>query len=300
MESKNSYQNSREINHLKNQRKRYNFKEVADMLDDDKKEQGNFSGEKKNFEIHPREDNPKPVLEEFFMISSKSFLRRDLFPPVRIDRKTVWEIKTDTYNYRVNDAWAKKETKVKGVNNLFFYFRLSGLNMYYTNTNSDYNVLGVISVKSMDRITEPKMDAHGEYITTCFELTDVDRIHYKICGLKEKTVKHWYCQIKAFLGESNDEICKSLEEGNAIIHEVHITKPIVMVPLASPHCNEKWNYQKFGEDWECDCKEGHAQSPIDLPKYEDSIQTDVKPLFRYKKVKAPDQDATIDGKNLII
>merc|ERR1719362_1337666 len=79
-----------------------------------------------------------------------------------------------------------------------------------------------------------------------------------------------------------------------ITKTVEITQPIVIVPTASAHCNQNWNYQKFGDDWECDCREGSEQSPIDLPKIDQTIPTGVAPLFRYVKVKAKDVDPTVD------
>lgn len=234
------------------------------------------------------------------MISSKSFLDRNRFPPVHIEKKKWITIKTDTNNFRVNDAYKKTNAaidKKKQPNDKFFYFRLSGLNIYYTNTNSDMNVLGAIAVSKLDKILKPSLDASTEYITTCFFLTDIERIKYKLCGMDEKTVKHWYCQIKSFLGEQDMEICLKDGDGKTVIKKtLEITKPIVIIPTPSPHCNQKWNYNKFGDDWECDCKEGVEQSPIDLPKLDDTIQTDVAPLFRYNKVRAKDVDPTVDGK----
>ena len=253
------------------------------------------------YKIHEKKSDPAPVLDHFFMISSNAFLNRNLFPPVHIEKKKFWTIKTDTNNFRINDAYKKEggQDKKEQPNDRFFYFRLSGLNLYYTNTKTDMNILGAISVASMDKILVPSMDASSEYITTCFVLTDIERQKYKICGMDEKKVKHWYCQIKSFLGENNMELCMKDGSGDTkvITKTIEITQPIVIVPQASAHCNENWNYQKFGDDWNCDCKEGSEQSPIDLPKIADTIETGVAPLFRYNKVGAKDVDPTVDGIN---
>ena len=253
------------------------------------------------FKIHEKKDKPKPVLEDFFMISSKSFLDRNIFPAVHIEKKKFYTIKTDINNYRINDAFKKSDDhdKKKQPSDKFFFFRLSGLNLYYTNTKTDINILGAISVTSMEKILTPSLDASTEYITTCFILHDIEKRTYKMCGMEEKTVKHWYCQIKSFLGQSDMEICMKDGEGDTkvITKTIEITQPIVIVPTPSPHCNEKWNYQKWGDDWECDCREGKEQSPINLPKIDETITTDVAPLFRYNKVKAKDQKETLDGNN---
>lgn len=286
-----------EINSKKNKRK-YRFREEDDDKKDKKSDQLQTSNK---YKIHEKKDSPKPVLEDYFMISSKSFLDRNKYPPVQIARKKFVEVKTDINNFRINDSYEKNEEKHdKEVNpdNKFFFFRLSGLNLYYANTKSDYNILGAIAVTSLERIQEPSMDATGEYITTCFNIHDAERNTYKMCAMKKDTARHWYCQILSFLGQSNFDMCMKLGDGDTkvITKTVEITQPVVIVPTPSPHCNERWNYNKFGEDWECECKEGKEQSPIDLPVKEQAINTDVAPLFRYKRVKAGDVDATVDGK----
>jgi hypothetical protein len=255
-----------------------------------------------NFTIHEKNDLPNPVLENYFMVSSHAFLDRSRFPEILMGDKKVWKIKTDILDFRINDAWAKSKNidKKEQPTDKFFFFRLSGLNLYYSNTKTDINILGAISVKSIERIELPKLDATTEYITTCFVINDVERQHYKLCGLNELTVKHWYCQIRSFLDDPDLAMCTHLGgvDTKVITKTVEITQPIIVIPLASAHCNEKWNYQKFGEDWECDCSEGKEQSPIDIPHIDKTIQTDVAPLFRYKQVKATDVPDTIDG-NLI-
>jgi carbonic anhydrase len=68
-----------------------------------------------------------------------------------------------------------------------------------------------------------------------------------------------------------------------------------MVPLPSPTCNENWNYERNGDDWVCDCKEGVEQSPIDLPNALKAIESPVKPIFSYKDVEAINDQSTLEG-----
>ena len=37
-----------------------------------------------------------------------------------------------------------------------------------------------------------------------------------------------------------------------------------VVSTPSPYCNDGWDYQEHGEDWQCLCQEGRMQSPIDI------------------------------------
>jgi len=65
--------------------------------------------------------------------------------------------------------------------------------------------------------------------------------------------------------------------------------------LPSRKCNEKWNYQQLGRDWECECAEGREQSPIDLPKEDYALETDVRPSFQYELIEPISHISTIDG-----
>lgn len=46
-------------------------------------------------------------------------------------------------------------------------------------------------------------------------------------------------------------------------------------------CNDKWEYNDHGQDWQCDCKEGLSQSPIDLPDKKSIPETDKNTLFAF-------------------
>lgn len=71
---------------------------------------------------------------------------------------------------------------------------------------------------------------------------------------------------------------------------------MVLIPRASRHCNEKWNYQKYGADWECECAEGKEQSPINLPLPENAIDTGIKPMFQYDRIDPVSNFSTLDGR----
>jgi len=62
-------------------------------------------------------------------------------------------------------------------------------------------------------------------------------------------------------------------------------QPVIMIPIPSPFCNEKWNYNTHGLDWNCKCSEGLAQSPIDLPDPQWLTVVENNANFDYKIVK---------------
>ena len=247
--------------------------------------------------IYDRPDTPDPILGEYFMISSRAFRDIRKFPPIRMHDGSRIVIPVDGLDFRINDAVANPHNTDKLPSDKFFWFRLSGLNIYYSATKTDVNVLGAVSIESIHSVLSTGTDASTEFITTCFTVTDFSKTDWKICGLVEVVVKHWYCQIKAFLKEEDLIWCPVIDQNtNVITKFINITQPIIIIPVPTKRCNQNWNYQKDGDDCECDCLDGKEQAPIDLPKIPDAIDTTVRPLFQYEIVNTHSTSKTIDGK----
>jgi carbonic anhydrase len=90
-----------------------------------------------------------------------------------------------------------------------------------------------------------------------------------------------------------------LPENEVTILTKKVSQPVILVPISQPTCNEHWDYSKHGDNWECQCKEGKQQSPIDLPKAEDAKSSSVKPLFLFEEV-IPDEKFKILNENQIL
>ena len=242
-----------------------------------------------------------PILMEWFMISSPAFKNKLKFPPVRLSEEEELTIETDTEFFRINQAFGDAEGKDEPPNEKFFWFRLSGLNLYYSMTKTDINILGSVSVAGISSLLPSRGSAMEGNATYCFTVADETSSTWRVCGLVQETVTKWMCQIKLILGEE-DPKCGMAKSGGpkapVVKTEIvirNITQPIIIIPLPSPQCNENWNYQKNGDNWECDCSEGREQSPIDLPKPDKTIDSPVKPLFQYDEVTAKNKVTTMDG-----
>ena len=59
---------------------------------------------------------------------------------------------------------------------------------------------------------------------------------------------------------------------------------MIIMTLPSSYCNEDWNFQNGGDEWECKCSEGKNQSPINLPRLAQAVPLDNTALFDYNKV----------------
>lgn len=87
----------------------------------------------------------------------------------------------------------------------------------------------------------------------------------------------WFCSFKKYL----NQYCDLTQP------QVTVKQPVIIIPTPSRFCNEKWNYQQNGRDWECTCKEGKIQSPIDLPAIEkpQEVLNAERTLFEFNKIE---------------
>jgi carbonic anhydrase len=172
-------------------------------------------------------------------------------------------------------------------NKMVFWFRLSGKHLYYTETMSDLNVLGAMKITYISIIVKSEMMQVSKNSTYyCFTVSDIDKTEWKLCKEQEWPAKNWRCTIKSMVTGKDIKGCMNdIEEDddNSSWDEATI-EPVIIIPLPSKYCNEGWNWQKNGNDWNCDCVEGKEQAPIDLPKPDNSIDSPVKPFFQYEEV----------------
>ena len=87
--------------------------------------------------------------------------------------------------------------------------------------------------------------------------------------------RKWICAINRVLG-------KPCPEETPTKPTNHVYKqPIYIIPIASPFCNQNWNYKAHGLDWLCNCKEGISQSPIDLPEVNQTTELRNSTIFQF-------------------
>ena len=84
-------------------------------------------------------------------------------------------------------------------------------------------------------------------------------------------------------------------ESTPTIIKQEVIDATIVIPEASKFCNNKWTYENHGEDWECLCKEGKTQSPIDLPPLEKVVYSPIVPIFTFEEVPAKSPVTTVEG-----
>lgn len=183
-------------------------------------------------------------------------------------------------------------------NNNQFSLNNNFINNQYSSflDNNKYNLNNEFhQLSSQFQSSKPYINECG--VNYCMSIIDDLNSNWKICSLVKSDIISWYCSIKRNLHQI-DNICNpnlnkmNFKKKPDIIEQ--ITKPVIVIPLPSKQCNEGWNYQNNGDDWECECQEGIEQSPIDLPKRDLAIQSPVKPIFSYIEVDLISNYNTID------
>lgn len=259
--------------------------------------------------VPPTPDSNNVLYQNWLKISSYDFRNKEKYPDLILQDGSAQSILLDQQNFRINDINKDLPDFVESSNNATsagnntsanaktkydFWFTLSGTHIYYSSSKSDTNVLGAISLLDiLDAEYQTIVGTAGVY-EYCFYVTDEDRIKYSLCADNDLDRIKWVCQIKLNLGKS-DPKCNKRPEGFKVDWVTKITQPIILIPLASPMCNKGWNYNSRGKDWECTCKTGTDQSPIDLPSLKKVTVSVIKPEFRFETVPYKNVRTSIEG-----
>jgi len=236
------------------------------------------------------------IIQEWLRISSKDFLNRQKFPIINLPGGISKQVRVDSNNFRINDGFQYGNPD-SGKNPLDFWFSITKNRIIYSQRKTDLDVLGIIKISGVTK----NPDATKFCINIVDNSEDAD---FSICANNDQLRLKIFCSMKKNLGGKTPYEClegpKSATVNMALfpkptVIEEKLMQPIILIPLPSPSCNEKWDYLNEGKDWECTCKEGKEQSPINLPKTEEAIQSPVTPLFQYSEVQAKSVLTTLDG-----
>ncbi len=234
------------------------------------------------------------LIGDWLQVSSVMFRSEVKFPQVVLSDGKVVRIRLDNDNFRLNDAF-NTPSEDKPTSEKDFWFRLSGSHLYYSMTKTDINVLGAIAIEDVLNAKENK-----DPTNFCFTIDDQDKLNWMLCASSDAIKTKWICAIKKSLGRP----APGCEDSQITQAEVNITKtiieekdiqPIILIPLPSKKCNQGWNYNNHGSDWECTCSEGKEQSPIDLPNFGQAVASPISPLFQFEEVLAKSPITSIDG-----
>jgi carbonic anhydrase len=223
----------------------------------------------------------KVQIKGWLEIKSTAFGNIKKFPELPVEAE-LQKIMRNSKFQRINPLYIKGKKDVPS--QFSFYFRMTKNILYYTydtkstNIAGSFNLKGITNVRWIEDAKLPKIvmfDKSGEKWT--------------ISGLNRKIMINWFCKILEFSGNQKEPICDPKNYSTLVPSKILIktvTQPLIIIPSPSKYCNTNWDYNKHGQDWECLCKEGKEQSPIDLPSPAKAVEVDIKPIFEYDFVDA--------------
>lgn len=191
----------------------------------------------------------------------------------------------------INKSWSKDNKDIPTKYHL--WARLRGRYVYFSNDNKALNILFYIHFDKITGVEGLKSDE--EYCTNVYEGEN----KWSFCAVSEPQIEKWTCYFTATL--NNTDLKAECDNPKATpvqtkIIERKIEQPFIVIPIPQEFCNSKWDYEENGNNWQCLCKEGTEQSPIDLPPPKKAIDSSAKPIFDYLVVGPLHSDSGLDGK----
>lgn len=315
----NNNNNNSEINNLKakfkKNKKSHSHKirksnKKKNSLLDDLQNSLNSNSNKRNNKVDNTEINflsKKFEMQKNFkytgwqQIASKLFKNDNLFPilkvPDQLGRIVEQGVKIDKDNFRIN---YKKNAAPR--NDKEFYFRMDEEMISYTTDDKDVNYLQILYLKDYNKVEEMPIKIHEDKTSTsCFDIIEkLTKFRYSLCSKDRKENLKLMCIIGKKFYQILDSCIKDDPEETEFAKQKTVVKETVedatiIIPLPSKECNEKWNYDNHGDDWECLCKVGGSQSPIDLPHKDRAIYSPVVPIFNFEEIPAKVPVTTVEG-----
>ena len=239
-------------------------------------------------------DGPNVLFEDWMNISSATFKDESKFPVFYYPGGGIGEALLTPQYMRINEKFQDTPPNLKQgewtpdptapPNRTYFWFRLSEKYLYFAESKESKNILGSF------RWADNTLNA-SRVNPMCFELVSKSGEKFDYCSKTSDMMKKMLCHIQTTLRIDIDKICRGGDNTGpvapvkpvGVIKEKIITQPYILIPLARGECNEDWTYRERGSNWECLCKEGMAQSPIDLPPPKKAIGSPIKAFFQFDK-----------------
>jgi carbonic anhydrase len=244
-----------------------------------------------------------PALMEGWVRIKSAFLERNEQSPPLTVVTGQQKLDVDKDKNLVNTAFRDTpETQKLSLNKFYFYFRINKNYFYFTPSKESSSIVFFLK-NDMIRSAANLNDEDFCMEIKTYPMGGINDPSFKICSTSQQAVNELSCYVnKAMKGEDGFEVCKKKLDLDLTVKAPKIVKrkinqPYIVIPLAQRMCNQNWNYYKNGVDWECLCKEGKEQSPIDLPKPNQAIKSIIKPFFQYDYFNDKDTKLKIEHFN---
>lgn len=201
------------------------------------------------------------------------------------------KIPLDSESKVINKLWTSKNQEIPS--KYYLWARLRGRYVYFSNDNKSLNFLFYVH---FDKVTGVENLKNEDYCLNIFEAEN----KWTLCSTSEPQINKWACYFTATVNNTDlKKDCDSpvITPVQTQIVERRIEQPFIVIPVPQEYCNSKWDYEENGNNWQCLCKDGAEQSPIDLPPPNKAIDSSKsKPIFDYVVVGPLHTDSGLDGK----
>lgn len=241
------------------------------------------------------------IYEGYLTISSNYFVENNDLPNLYLESGEIIKYSVEDENL-INKSYKDTADSVKeGLNKLYFYGRINKDFLYFTANKSEFPIVFYINVSTILEVKNMNTENNCYSIETK-SMKSKNNPKFVLCALKKEFTESWVCLIDNLVSNNPYENCLKekdikVEPKKTVVIQKQIKQPLLIIPQAQPICNQKWDYSKNGDDWECMCKDSKEQSPINLPKPEQAKQSSAKPLFDYDIVNTGTKKLNIIHEN---
>ena len=242
------------------------------------------------------------IKEGWLRISSPLFTNENVYPKVisRDFSPDYIDVSPDS-SFRKNNLFNVGNSKNPAFppSENSFWFRLSKRNLFYSHSKSELSTLGTIAVPNLlNAEVNPKKNKKAND-AFCFFVMDKQSSNWQLCAETASERMQWMCKIKELKKIPDDrcipaQLAKELNVVPVTAFERKVNMPIILIPQPNRFCNDDWNYEAKGADWECECSDGLEQSPINILTAK-VIESPVVPVFSYVEVEVKTTENTDSG-----
>lgn len=242
-----------------------------------------------------------PILSGWLSIKSDFFSNNNNLPSLTTVEGPM-KYTLDDKERLLNPAFhPTPETAKLKLTKLHFYARINEQYLYFTpNAQEFMNIINLPLIK-LSKVSNLN-DEDNCFEATFLAMKNKDSSNFTFCATTPDETIKFVCLMERLSSGKEYKQCLekvqlSLEIKGPKIVKRKLKQPFIVIPLAQRYCNLGWGYLSKGNDWECLCKEGKEQSPIDLPPAKSAIVTPIRPYFDYDVVNTAEKKLKIVNEN---
>lgn len=245
-----------------------------------------------------------PILSGWLTIKSDYFTNNNNLPTIRTLEGGL-KYNLDNKDRLINSAFhPTPDTDKLKLSKLHFYARINEQYLYFTPNSQEFINIVNLPLTKLSKVTN-LYDEDNCFEATFLAMKNNEISKFTFCSNNQDETMKFVCLLDKLSAGKDYKQCLEKVQLNLEVKATKIVKrkikqPYIVIPLAQRFCNMGWGYLSKGSDWECLCKEGKEQSPIDLPPAKNAIITPIKPYFDYDIVNTAEKKLRmLNEKNML-